>query len=151
MLRLIIFVKWQSLIPNFKLKMKSKKVVICASISFWNEIVSWKEKLEKKGYEVIKYPDKISGDFLSSYKKEFSEHYEKITETDILFVLNIDKNNINGYIGPSVFAEIAFAIGLNVSLKKNIEVFCLNSVPKNLPHSTELDLWEKLGWIKQWK
>ncbi len=131
--------------------MKSKKVVICSSISFWDEIKLWKTKLEKEGYEVIKYPEKISGNFLPNYKSEFTDHYKKITETDILFVLNIEKNNIQGYIGPAVFAEIAFAIGLNVSLKKKIKIFCLNQIPNSLPHSGELKLWEELNWIVFWK
>ena len=131
--------------------MQPKKIVICSSISFWNEIKLWKLKLEKKGYRVIKYPEKISGDFLSSYKNEFTEHYKKIIEADILFVLNIEKNNTEGYIGPAVFAEIAFTIGLNVSLKKKVQIFCLNQIPASLAHSTELKLWEELKWIGYWK
>ena len=131
--------------------MKSKKVVICSSISFWDEIKLWKQKLEEEGYKVIKYPEKISGIFLSIYKNEFAEHYKKIVEADVLFVLNVEKNNTKGYIGPAVFAEIAFAIGLNVSLKKKIKIFCLNQIPDSLAHSMELKLWEELRWISYWK
>ncbi|MBI2458991.1 MAG: hypothetical protein HYV53_00370 [Parcubacteria group bacterium] len=93
--------------------MKKEKIVICSSMSFLEEINQWREKLEKNNYTVIKYPEQFAGEFLPNYKIEFSDHYRKITETDILFILNIKKNNLDGYIGASVFAEIAFAIGLN--------------------------------------
>ncbi len=126
-----------------------KKIIICASASFENEIKEWKNRLEEKGFEVIKYPIKIKGDFLSNYKKKFSDHYKVISEADILLALNLDKNGIPGYIGAGVFAEMAFALGLNRAFGKNIEVCYLNNFPKNkLPYSDELNLWQELGWIK---
>jgi hypothetical protein len=131
--------------------MEKEKIVICSSMSFWNDINKWKEKLKESGYEVIKYPERFTGEFLPNYKIEFSDHYQKIAETDILLVLNIKKNDIDGYIGASVFAEIAFAIGLNVSFGKKIKVFCLNQFPDSLPYSEELKYWEQLGWIQFWK
>jgi hypothetical protein len=131
--------------------MKKEKIIICSSISFWEEINQWREKLEKENYSVIKYPEKLSGEFLPNYKKEFSEHYQMIAESDILFILNLRKNGIDGYIGAGVFAEIAFAIGLNRTYNKKIKVFCLNRIPGSLPYSEELKYWEELGWIKFWK
>lgn len=125
-----------------------KKVVICASYHFQNEFEHWKQKLESGGYEVILYPQEIKGDFLRTYPQVYKEHYEKISQTDILFVLNLDKNGVSNYIGPSVFAEISHAIGLNVAQNKNIEIYCLNPLPKDLVYSCELELWGKLGWIK---
>lgn len=88
---------------------------------------------------------------MSNYEIEFSEHYKKIIETDILFILNISKKGIEGYIGPSVFAEIAFAIGLNCSLGKKIKVYCLNKISNKLPYYEELRYWEQLGWLKFWQ
>ena len=131
--------------------MKKEKVVICSSISFWEEINRWREKLEKENYLVIKYPEKLSGEFLPNCKIEFSEHYQMIAESDILFVLNLKKKGIDGYIGAGVFAEIAFAIGLNRTYNKKIKIFCLNCFPDSLPYSEELKYWEKLGWIKFWE
>jgi hypothetical protein len=131
--------------------MKKEKIVICSSMSFSKEISEWKDKLEKENYELIKYPEKTDGEFLSGYKIEFSDHYQKITETDILFILNLNKNNIDGYIGAAVFAEIAFAIGLNRTCNKNIKVYCLNKFPDTLPYSEELKLWVDLGWLNFWK
>ena len=129
--------------------MEKKKVVICASASFEDEIKNWKGKLEDKGFEVIKYPTKIKEDLLTGYKKEFSEHYNIISKADILLVLNLEKKGIPGYIGAGVFAEMAFALGLNRVFNKNIDVCYLNPIPDGkLPYSDELNLWQNLGWIK---
>ena len=131
--------------------MKKEKVVICSSMSFGEEINQWRKKLEQDNYTIIKYPEKFTGEFLPNYKIEFSDHYQKIAKADILFVLNIKKNNINGYIGASVFAEIAFAIGLNRAYNKKIKIFCLNQFPDSLPYSEELKYWKQLGWVQFWK
>jgi len=129
-----------------------KKIVICASASFEKEIVEWKNKFEKWGYIVIKYPTKIKDDLLSGYKKEFSEHYKAITQADAIIALNLEKKSIKGYIGAGVFAEMAFAIGINRAQKKKIEVFYLNPLPgENLPYSDELNLWHELEWIQQFE
>jgi len=128
--------------------MKKQKIVICSSASFEKEIIELKEKLEKNGFEVIKYPIKLNGDITTGYDKEFSDHYTAILNSDAIVALNIEKRGIPGYIGPGVFAEMGFAIGLNRSLKKNIDVYYINSIPENLPYSEELNLWKKLNLIK---
>ena len=132
--------------------MEKKKKVICASASFENEIVDWKNKLENAGFEVIKYPTKIKGDLLAGYTVEFKEHYEALTQADIVLALNLDKKGISGYVGAGVFAEMAFAIGLNKALNKNIELCFLNAIPDGiLPYSDELRLWQDLGWAKKFE
>ena len=132
--------------------MEKKKIVICASVSFEDEIVKWKDKLEAKGFEVIKYPIKIKEDLLTGYDREFSEHYKAITKSDILLALNFDKKGIFGYIGAGVFAEMAFALGLNRAFDKQIEVCYVNLLPEDgLPYSDELNLWQELGWIRQFE
>lgn len=137
-----------------KMKQKSKqKIVISASASFQDEILIWKSKLEQLGYKIIDWPMPIKNDkkFLRTYQTVHTNFYKNITKTDILLVLNLDKKGIKNYIGASVFAEIAFAIGLNISSAKKIKIYRLNHIPQNLPHSDELNLWKKLGWIRKWK
>lgn len=130
--------------------MNKKKIVICASTSFEDQIIEWKNKLEENGFEVLKYPTKIKEDLLTGYNKEFSEHYDAIKNADVVLALNLDKKGIQGYIGSGVFAEMAFALGLNKAFNKNIEVCYLNPIVKEgLPYSDELELWQNLGWIKQ--
>ncbi|MDD2274484.1 MAG: hypothetical protein PHI91_03315 [Candidatus Pacebacteria bacterium] len=128
--------------------MKKQKIVICSSASFEKEIIELKEKLEKMDFEVIKYPIKLKGDIAIGYEKEFSDHYTAILNSDAIVVLNIEKRGIPGYIGPGVFAEMGFTIGLNRSLEKNISVYYINPLPENLPYSEELNLWKKLNWIE---
>jgi hypothetical protein len=123
-------------------------IVICASSSFGSEILAWKTKLEDVGYLVKKYPEKITGDLAEGYEKEFSEHYHAIAQADAIFVLNLEKKGIPGYIGPAVFAEMAFAIGLNRAINKQIRVHVLNPIPtQGVPYADELELWKTLGWI----
>ncbi|MFA6588698.1 MAG: hypothetical protein WCT08_06600 [Patescibacteria group bacterium] len=124
-----------------------KKVVISASTSFYKEAIDWKENLENKGYKVLAYP-KFNNKVGLNYKKLHSNFYKAITKTDEVFVLNLKKSGVSNYIGPSVFAEIAFAIGLNLTLYKHIKILCLNPIPKGLPYSEELIKWQKLSWIK---
>lgn len=132
--------------------MERKKIVICASASFEDEIIKWKNKLEEKGFLILKYPTKINDDLLTGYKREFSEHYSHISKADILLALNFEKKGIPGYIGAGVFAEIAFALGLNFAFDKRIEVYYLNPIDREaLPYSDELGLWHDLGWIKQFE
>lgn len=127
------------------------KVVICASAMFYKEAQEWKVKLEDMGYEVIRTIQSINENDINQYQKTHQEHYAKMAECDVLFVLNLEKKDIPGYIGASVFAEIAFAIGLNLVLNKNIQIFYLNPIPTNLPYTDELTKWQKLGWIKQFQ
>lgn len=129
--------------------MEKKKIVICSSIFFEKEIIEWKKKLEKIGFEVTKYPLKFSQDITNEYGKEFSDHYTSIYEADAIIALNIDKKGIPGYIGPAVFAEMAFAIGLNRVMGKSIDIYYINAIPGNLPYSEELKLWQELNWIKR--
>ncbi len=129
-----------------------KKVVICASASFEDETQEWKKKLKEEGYKILTHPTRIKEDFLDNYKKSFLNCYRAIPKADMVFVLNIEKNGIPGYIGPGVFAEIAFAIGINKVFNKKIDIRYLNPIALNkLSYSDELKLWQKLGWIKLFK
>lgn len=124
-----------------------KKAVLIASGTAEKETIKWKEKLEVNGFEVLTCPLKIEDgeNFLKEYKKSFNLCYSSIPIADIVLAINIEKNGVEGYIGPGTFAEMAFAIGLN----KGIEILYLNDLPKGLSYSHELEMWNKLGWIKK--
>lgn len=87
----------------------------------------------------------------NGYRNEFTDHYKAINRADAIIALNLEKKGIKGYVGAGVFAEIAFAVGLNRVFDKKIDVYYLNELPDSLPYSDELNLWKKLGWIKQIK
>jgi hypothetical protein len=129
--------------------MKNKKIVICSSISFEREIEEWKNKLEHMGFDVIKYPVKLREGTGAGYSEEFTGHYASIAESDAIIILNIEKKGIPGYIGPGVFAEMSFALGLNKVMKKSIDIYYVNPIPEGLPYSEELGLWQELGWIER--
>ncbi|BFT94154.1 MAG: hypothetical protein MNSN_06860 [Minisyncoccus archaeiphilus] len=122
-----------------------KKIVICSSIKFGKEIMEWKDILEDIGFRVIKYPVRTKDGV--SYEEEFSSHYFSISKADAILVLNLEKDGIPGYIGPGVFAEIAFAIGWEKVKGKDIKVYYVNPIPDSLPYSEELRLWQSLGWL----
>ncbi|MFA5966979.1 MAG: hypothetical protein WC805_00470 [Patescibacteria group bacterium] len=128
-----------------------KKVVICASAAFYTEAQEWKKRLEEIGYRVTTTLKDIDESDIFQYRQTHQEHYAKMAECDIVFILNLEKKGIPGYIGASVFAEIAFTIGLNMVFNKNIQILCVNPIPDNLPYSDELTKWQKLGWIKQFQ
>lgn len=126
------------------------------------KIIEWKKKLESQGFEVetpLMY-SKYNGDFhairdvegnleeFERYKRiATKKHFQKIKESDILLVLNYDKNGIKNYIGGNTFAEIAYAYGLNICHNKNIEIYTVNPLPEDLPYSEELKAWK----IRQWE
>jgi hypothetical protein len=60
---------------------------------------------------------KINDDVINLY-------YKKIKEMDAILILNLEKNNIKGYIGGNTFLEMGFAHVLN---KK---IFLLNEIPE---------------------
>ncbi len=129
--------------------MNKNKLVICASAKFYNEAQEWKKKLESSGYSVIRTIQSIDENNIEQYEKTHTDHYSKMSECDIVLVLNLEKRGIPGYVGASVFAEIAFAIGLNLVLNKSIQILLINPIPEECSYLDELTKWEKLGWIKQ--
>ena len=66
--------------------MRSKKITICASSVFIEEANQWKKYLEERGYKVIKTPKVLE----SNYKRIHKLHYRRISESDIIFVLNLN-------------------------------------------------------------
>jgi len=128
-----------------------KKVVISGSVKLQEKLKFWVTYFTKKGYEVLDCPKDINKDeFLKLYPKRHKEFYDNIKKTDILFIMNEDKNGIEGYIGASAFAELAFGIIEKLN-NKNIELFILKMPSKEVPSYDEINLWLSLGWIKIWE
>ncbi|MEG0329337.1 MAG: hypothetical protein RSA91_07440 [Bacilli bacterium] len=69
-----------------------KKLVIAGSAKLQSDINYWKQIFSNDNYEVLDYPKVIGKEkfmelYLSVHKK-----IEHITKTDILFIMNEDKN-----------------------------------------------------------
>lgn len=127
----------------------SKKIVIAGSASLQKKVQSWKKYWEDKGYNVINYPSPVPKEtFLEEYPQVHKNFFKDIIESDILFVMNEDKNNIKGYLGAESFAEMCFGVAQNLIHNKNIEVMLFQMPEKNVQSYEEIVLWLKLGWIK---
>ena len=113
------------------------KIVICGSMKLAKEMISVKNELEKKGYDVDvplfteEYARMVS---LNDVHKESAknkidhdlirDYYQKIKASDGVLILNHPLNGIENYIGGNSFLEIAFAHVLN---KK---IFLMNPIPQ---------------------
>lgn len=125
-----------------------KKVVIAGSAKLQQEIQNWREFFINKGYEVLDYPKKIDETkFMEVYTNVHKEFFENITKTDILFIMNEDKEGKSGYIGAESFAELTFGLAQKLVYNKNIELVVLKMPSKDVQCYEEIDLWLKLGWI----
>lgn len=126
-----------------------KKVVISGSIKLQKEIDDWREYFSRKDYEVVDYPKQIKEErFMEIYPDVFRDFMKHISEADILFVMNEDRDGKRGYIGAETFAELCFGIIQKQVYHRNIELVILKLPDKNVQCYDEINLWLKLGWIR---
>lgn len=126
-----------------------KKVVISASSSLRDEINKWIEFFQGKDFTVSNYPKPIKGEnFLVEFPPVHREFYETLNNTNIHFIANENKNNIRGYIGVAVFAEIAFTVGLKLTRDKDIRIILYQKPTKKNLFYEDLSLWIDNGWLE---
>ena len=96
-----------------------RQIVLCGSMTFYEQMQQIKGGLEQRGAWVISpSPDeinlnKLSADEYRAYKREISFSYIrqiKNPKTYGVLIVNIDKHGIPNYIGPNSFAELAVAV-----------------------------------------
>jgi nucleoside 2-deoxyribosyltransferase len=128
------------------------RIAICSSALFAKQSREIKEKLEKRGFEVFLYPQKVevngkmidvgeyhrmrksnlTQELLKTKRKLIDEHIEKIKNSDAILVLNLDKGEDRGYVGGNTFLEMGIAYCLG---KK---VFVWKRPSENLPYFEEI-------------
>ena len=88
--------------------------------------------LKNKGYEVVT-PKEFKVEMTKGDATKL--HFDEITneKTNIVLAVNVTKNEIENYIGPNTFAEIAMAFYFN---KK---IYLLNDIYE--PYRDELEGW----------
>ncbi len=113
-----------------------KKICICCSLSFTDEVLQIAKDLEKLGFEVL-LPNGVLERLLE--KEDFNavqakidtdachKHVDKIRGSDAILMCNFTKNGIENYIGANSFAE------LFVARYYDKPIFALNSLP-NQPY-----------------
>ena len=114
------------------------KIFICTSKHLYERIPKIKEELEKSGH-VICLPNSYDNPMREEEMKIIGklEHInwkgnmiklqkEKIEKNDAILVINMEKNEIENYIGGATFLEMFKAWELN---KK---IFLFNEIPSNI-------------------
>ena len=123
--------------------------VISGSASLQGEMEKWRTYWEERKFDVLAWPIPIPAE---SFAKEWPEvhrkFYEALYQTDIVFVANEAKNGIAGYVGPNVFAEISFAVGLSLVRKKEIRILLLHVPLDPSPYGEALRSWMENGWVE---
>lgn len=125
------------------------KVVISGSAKLQKEINNWREIFANKNYQILDYPKPIEEEqFIKLYPNIHKDFLDHITQTDILFIMNEDKNGIVGYIGYETFAELLFGLSQKLIYNKDIEIIILKMPSPDVGCYKEIHLWLSLGWIK---
>jgi nucleoside 2-deoxyribosyltransferase len=119
-------------------------ITICGSMQFHKEMIKTKTVLEKAGHKVF-IPSGAydfrrneayakSDEEIISIKIEYDcirEHFQFISKSDAILVLNYEKKGIPNYIGGNTFLEMGYAFGLD---KK---IYLFNPIPQ-MNYSTEM-------------
>ncbi len=127
-------------------------------MNFYRELVDIEKQLEDRGF-TVNIPVsaqlmKKSNDFAVNHFKGVQSNeqrgkfirtnFKKISESDILLVINNEKNGMKGYIGPNVLMEIGMAfyfqkkiyiwnpIEETASCKEELSTFDVEFINKNL-------------------
>ena len=109
-----------------------KNIVLCGSMKVKDKIVEIGKILEKKGYNVLLPVECMQGiDKIIASRA----HLDRVInpENELILIVNEKKNDIENYIGPNSFVEIAFGFYYH---KK---VYLLNDIYK--PYEDELTGW----------
>ena len=85
------------------------------------------------------------------YPKIHKEFIKNITNTDILFIMNEDKNGVVGYIGAEAYAELTFGLAQNLIYNKKIDLVIYKMPSKEVQCYDEIKIWVELGWIRLYK
>lgn len=85
------------------------------------------------------------------YPEILKEFYKNLEKTDVYFLMNEKKNDIDGYIGAGSIAELTYVVMENLIHNKNIEIYILNMPSKEVNSYDEVKFWLDMGWIKLYK
>lgn len=129
-----------------------KKIVISGSSKLQDKIKYWNKLFTNKNCKVLDYPRPIDEEkFKELYPNIHKTFFQNIIKTDILFIMNEDKNGVKGYIGAETYAELTFGLAQNLIYNKNIDLILLKMPSDKVPCYDEIKLWLELGWIRLYK
>lgn len=127
-----------------------KKLIIAGSSKLQERAAYWRGYFEGRGYEIIDYPVPVSeeGDYAENLTDIYVSFYQNLDRADVFFLMNEDKNNIGGYIGPSAFAELAYVVTGNLNRGKKVEINILQMPSSDQACYEEIKFWLDQNWIK---
>lgn len=129
-----------------------KKIAIAGSTKLQKQVDKWLNFFENKNYEILDYPRGIEETmFMELYPIIHTNFLDNITKTDMLFIMNEDKNGVVGYIGYEAYAELLFGLSQKLIYNKNIELVLLKMPSTGVGCYEEINLWLQFGWIKIYK
>lgn len=127
-----------------------RKIAICGSMQFYDEMVNLKEKLEKLDYRVvcpISYEEMGELKYKNAKISELSElkikhdlirgYYNEILSSDAVLIANYDKSGVIGYIGGNTLLEMGFAH------IHNRDIFMVNPIP-SISYTAEIDAMQPM-------
>jgi len=130
--------------------MTKLNLAICSSAIFYTEVIAFSYKLEDLGINVIlpktaaemkakgRENDEAKTDWVKAAVGDHGKarlirgHFDEITKSDAILVMNYEKHGKPNYIGPNVLMEMA----ISFYLKKPI--YILNGKPENSPLIDEI-------------
>jgi len=125
-----------------------RKIIIAGSATFYKEALSLKEELETKNYIVIDYPKKINDDIELKYKEAYETFYNNLSKTNDLLLLNLDKKNIEGYIGYESFAELSNLVVKKIQSNNDHNIYIYKMPSKEVGCYDEIKHFLELGYIE---
>lgn len=124
-------------------QIKAKKIVICGSMMFYEEMVNCQKQLKELGIESI--IPKEENETVSLYdEKQFMEFKKKVSRTYLkkirdkdtmgVLIYNAEKKGVDNYIGANTLVELAMAFTWNR------KIFLFNNIYS--PLKDELIAWD---------
>lgn len=153
-----------------------KKLVISGSSKLHERALYWRGYFEGRGYDVIDWPAPVStedesfgelqtepglslGRWLMPNDHDYAAHltnlykrfYKNLDRTDVYFLMNEDRNGIEGYIGASAIAELTYVVIGNLNRGRNTEIYILKLPSQSQNCYDEVKFWLDQKWIKIYK
>lgn len=153
-----------------------KKLIIAGSSKLHERALYWRGYFEGRGYEVIDWPSPVStedetldepqiepglsrgrwlsssdSDYATRLTKIYKRFYKNLDQTDVFFLMNEDKDGIEGYVGASAIAELTYVVTGNLNRGRKTEIY-INKLPSKSQNCyDEIKFWLDQGWIHIFK
>ena len=124
---------------------KRRKMVIAGSTCFHEEAAKYKNKFEQKNHQVVACME--PADAPRGWHEIYADFYDGLSQADDIFVLNLDKKGVKGYIGYETFAEMSSMVVRKIN-GEDINIYLHQWPDKSCGCYDEIMEMAKNGWIK---